>query len=309
MANTDGVVAEGQLYELTLDTGIDLTSETDNVKLHIKDPEGTETIETPSIVSPPTLRLVKHTFAAGELTPIGVWQIKAYLVTQETPGRTFYLEVVPKWEEEALSLPSAQDVRELLEEYGITPAVLSDKWLINRRDRFVVPWVEQKCRLSFRGVKTYIEYKSGTGKELLILNRRPILALTSVEYVMGGGEYMPSLQSIEVLAEEGILKAKINVNQNFTAPMFPRGSRNIKVTYTAGYESAVIPEGVHEAIKMLVAEGALGIVANRTGGGALSVASFGRQYGSRGKFTHIRNELARSALSLLKTHMTSGGTD
>jgi len=309
MADTDGVVAKGQEYELTLDTGIDLAGEAGNVKLHVKDPAGAETVVTPTIVSPPTLKKVKYTFAAGALDPIGTWRIKAYLVTQETPGRTYYLEVVPEWEEEAASMPSAQDVRELLEEYGITPAVLSDKWLINRRDRFVVPWVEQKCRLSFRGVKTYAEYKSGTGKELLILNRRPILALTSVEYVMGGGEYMPSLQSIEVLAEEGMLKAKINVNQNFTAPMFPRGSRNIKVTYTAGYENTAIPEGVHEAIKMLVAESALGIVANRTGGGALSVASFGRQYGKRGKFTHIRNELARSALSLLKTHMTSGGTD
>ena len=71
---------------------------------------------------------------------------------------------------------------------------------------------------------------------------------------------------------------------------------------TTGFSS--IPPDVYEAIMYLTAEAALGHIGSRTGGGSISVQGYGRSFGSRGKYTDIRNDLARQGISLLRHYMT-----
>ena len=182
---------------------------------------------------------------------------------------------------------------------------MTNDWIEKRRDRFVVPWVENKCRQSFTGQKTVIEYHSGSGSTVLHLDTKPIVSVDEIEIVSGGvnSEYLIGPGSVEVISSEGILKARRNWDISaYAIPLFPKGTKNIKVTFTAGWD--VMPNDISEALLYLMAEVALGQIANRTGGGGLTVQAFGRDYGARGKYTHQRDDLARQALGILNKYFT-----
>lgn len=299
MPNTDGWVFENQEYELTLDTGIDLSGETGNVRFEITDPDGTVTTVLPSILSPATGGLLRHSFSADDLTPVGTWQVRSELITQKTFGRIFYLRVMPK--DESSNIPSALEIREYLEGYSIDTAVLTDRWIILRRDKFIIPWIERKARISIGAAEQVTTYHSGTGSTLLILNARNVIDLISIVYTISQGEFSPSLSSMELVQAEGVIKAK-RLFEDDRSPTFPRGKYNIKVTYTIG--TVVVPEDIREAIIYLTAEQMLMLIADRTGGGALGVQAFNRNYGKKSKFSNIRSDLARNGLSILRRYMT-----
>ena len=183
---------------------------------------------------------------------------------------------------------------------------LTDDWLINVRDSFIIPWIEKKTRQTFEGVATATEYKSGNGTSILFMNRRPIVALTSMSYTnyIEIDQFVINVNSIQVIAEEGILKARYDFRQDNWRPIFARGINNIRIVYTYGYDNYEDVPEVKEAIMYLMAEKGLGIIANRTGGGDLSIQGWSRSFGSRGKYTNIRNELARDAYASLHDHMT-----
>lgn len=185
--------------------------------------------------------------------------------------------------------------------------VVSDPWLTSRRDAFIVPWVEEKTRLSFTGATEYVEYHSGNGGVVLALNRKPIVAVSSLEIVEveTEPEYFIDLGSVEVLYEYGILRARSDLERVVVQPaVFPRGELNIKVTFTAGYASDALPGDVAEAILCLWAEKALGHIAGQTGGGSLNTQGYNRSFGARGKYTEHRNDLARQGISLLRKYMS-----
>ena len=204
-----------------------------------------------------------------------------------------------------MALPTATEIRALIENYGVTTTVLSDAWFDATRNNFVIPWIEDKIRKPVTQIAEIEEYHDGNGERVLVLRRRPIIALVSISYTDLPPDQAPlSVTAVTVLAEEGMLKAKAVEGGAYSA-IFVRGSRNIRVRYQVGYTEATAK--IKDAIKCLVAEQALGQIADQTGGGNLNVQSFGRQWGNRGKYTNIRNQLARRGLALLRSEMTGVG--
>lgn len=192
-----------------------------------------------------------------------------------------------------MAAPTATQIRAFLEGYGITTDVLTDSWINDCRDNEVIPHVQEVTRQVFTSATTEItEYYSGNGKDILILNRRPVNSITSI-ILVGGLTELNVSGSFELISAEGMVKAKNNYYEGIYGPYFQKGTKNYKVTYQYGY--ADYPADVARAIMQLVSAKALNLIGARTGGGALSVQAFSRNYGSHGKYTDIRKELVSSA--------------
>ena len=73
----------------------------------------------------------------------------------------------------------------------------------------------------------------------------------------------------------------------------------VKVKYTYGGEFA----DVHRACVLLTASFVLGFIGSSTGGGSLNVQGYGINYGARGKYHDIRQELDRNAYQLLQKYV------
>lgn len=182
-------------------------------------------------------------------------------------------------------------------------SALSDSWLINTRDNQIVPVVRRMTGVDMGGIKRVTEYHSGTGSTILILNRRPIVKLHAINLITNPENWVyVSPSSVDPIAEEGILKLKavLETWQNYV-PAFPRGTDNIKVDYEYGYDQ--VPADICRAICMLTASQALALVGARAGGGSLGVQGFNKNYGDRGKWTDIRNELEGWAHALLRPYV------
>jgi hypothetical protein len=200
-----------------------------------------------------------------------------------------------------MAAPTATQIRDLLEGYGITSSVLSDGWVERCRDEEVIPHVEEITGLTFSEVSTVTEYYNGNGKSVLILNRRPVISVTKIQYTNQISE--GNLEdAIELIPEEGIIKGVSDYNEGIYSPLFRKGDKNVKVTYTYGFTD--YPTKIFRAIKNLVAAKMLDNVGNRTGGGDLSVQAFSRSYGPNGKYTHKMKNLIKSGYALLKGYST-----
>jgi hypothetical protein len=206
-----------------------------------------------------------------------------------------------------MALVTATQIKAELEGYcEIENGLVSDSWIENKRDNFIVPWVKDKTGLNLSGEETIEEYYDGNNQNYLMLSRKPVNELVSVEYVYSA-DYVTDLglSQFVLIGDEGIVKAvrrEYVLGQNL--PVFPTGNRNIKITYKAGYDTADIPDKINEAIKYLTCEKILSILEGRTGGGDLNVQGYSRGFGERGKWTHARNELARMGLALLDDYLT-----
>lgn len=73
----------------------------------------------------------------------------------------------------------------------------------------------------------------------------------------------------------------------------------VKVKYTYGGQFA----DVHRACVLLTASFVLGFIGSSTGGGSLNVQGYGRNYGARGKYHDVRQELDRNAYQLLQKYV------
>lgn len=180
---------------------------------------------------------------------------------------------------------------------------ISESWLVNARDGFVIPYIANKLRMSFQGVQTATEYYSGNGGSVMMLRRRPIIDLISISYTnVVSNQYYISPLAIQIINEEGILKARANFNEANYTPIFARGERNLRIIYT--YGGTDYPVDVFRMITLGMADRALVQIANRTGGGTgLSVQGFSRNW-PLGKFGDMRKEMARELVALMKTRMT-----
>lgn len=202
--------------------------------------------------------------------------------------------------------PTATEIRNLLEGYCITTATVSDAWIEARRDNYVIPYAERITRLSFTGVQSITEYISGNGTNIINLARRDIKSLVEIRYVIGGdNQRVLTLANVELLADEGMIKAKRNAVESWIQPVFPKGQKNLKIVYTVGYTDADMPTGIKEAIMYITADMILSFLEGRSGGGDVTAEGFSKTYGSRGKFTNIRNELHRLAYFNLCKYKTS----
>lgn len=181
---------------------------------------------------------------------------------------------------------------------------MTDEWISNRRDGFVIPYIENTIDQSISEVKEIEEHYSGNGTSTLILNRRPIIEVTNISYTNIPGETTSGnlLLSIDVLKEEGILKSKANFNEGSYDSLFYKGINNIKVKYTYGY--AETPVDICELITIMTAKKLLVAIGARTGGGNLSMQSYGKSYGNRGKYTEILDLLDQEAFVILRKYQT-----
>ena len=202
-----------------------------------------------------------------------------------------------------MSAPTANDIRLFLEGYEVTPTQLSDAWILGRMNNNVIPYIKRFTGQVFDGVSQIIEYHSGNDGTMLILNKRPVVALIKVELISFQNLSVNlGINTISVIPEEGILKA-MGVFENYPfISMFPKGEKNLRVTYTYGFSD--FPSDIREAIIYLTASRCLSFIGARTGGGEVSVQGHSRSYGSRGKFTDIINNLDRDALDILREYST-----
>lgn len=182
---------------------------------------------------------------------------------------------------------------------------LSDDWLIQRRDNYVIPAMENHIGTSFSEVKEVTEYYSGNGSTLLILDRRPVIEVTGISYtsIPADLETGNLLQSILLIGEQGILKSKINFNESTYTPVFAKGKNNLKITYTYGYSN--LPADLCDVISYWVSKLALIHIGSRTGGGSLSGQNWSRQFGQRGKYTDVINELDGMIYTILRKYTSA----
>lgn len=203
----------------------------------------------------------------------------------------------------AITKPTALEIRDELEGFPVDSSVVSDPWMERKRDNSIIPQIQSWTGMNIEGSQQFTELYSGNGGPILILNRKPVISVDKIEYVASfGSSSSVDINSVILDTGEGVLRSRVNVTQSNTRAIFPRGENNVQITYTAGFSE--MPINIKEAIIYLVAHEALGLIANRTGGGDLSVKSHSRNYGGRGKFTHWRNELARKAMGLLRPYIT-----
>jgi len=195
-----------------------------------------------------------------------------------------------------MALPTAVDVRAYLEGYGITEEVLSDQWINNTITREVVPFVETTIRQSLTEVKTVTERYSGTGENSLILHRRHIAELVKVEYIRHPGIANVLYQEVELDGQKGIIFL------TYEGAVFPRGDRNISVTYSYGFSDP--PADIKAAIEMMAGAKVLNFIGARTGGGSVSVQAHSRNFGPGGKYHDVIGPMFKSAYDLLRKYKT-----
>ena len=202
------------------------------------------------------------------------------------------------------SIPDPTSIRAHLEGFcSVTTALISDTWITDERDNNVIPYVNSFCKTDISTAKSVTEYYDGNGNTVLVLNRRNITAITGIEIVRGEPFLTRiDLASVDLIPNEGLLKAKKNLNEGLYFTIFPKGDRNLKVTYTYG---GTLSSELAMAIKKLVCVSILDNIEGRTGGGDLGVVSFNRVYGNMGKYSNVRKRLANQATAILKRNTTS----
>ena len=203
-----------------------------------------------------------------------------------------------------MSIPTAIEIRTFLDGYKVTSTIVPDLWIESRRDNFIIPIIERIIKRSVDGITTKTEYVSGNGKSLLFLSTRNIVELVSIEYVTGSQDIDQniSVASVRLLENEGIIKAVSNITEGGYSTLFMKGSKNIKVVYKVG---GTITDDLKEAIIYLCSEQILGYIGARTGGGSITVQGFSRNFGDRGRYQDLRNDLKRQAMAILNRYKTS----
>ena len=209
-----------------------------------------------------------------------------------------------------MSRPTAVDVLEYLEGYGITKDVISVPWIEKRLDNLIMPWIEKHTRIAFDEEKEIIEYLSGNGKEILMLSKKPVNEIVSLTYV-SSADLVPNLmESVELNGKDGIVIRKAVATEGMKTTVFVKGNKNIKITYKYGYDNFIDTENtkvlndVKEAIIYMGAKQVLIQIGARTGGGSISSQAWSRNFGTRGKYNDIINNLDMMAYEILKPYMT-----
>jgi hypothetical protein len=200
-----------------------------------------------------------------------------------------------------MATPGAQDVYDYLEGYNIDAKIVSARWINDKITKDIIPYANSICHKGFDKLTQVTELYSGNGTSILMLNRAPIVSFDALSYINTiADQFVINPQSFEVDNVQGLLKARVNFNESTWFPIFPKGTMNLRCKYTYGYTE--MPDDVGEAIKYMACESVLALAGSRTGGGSLTVQSFGRQYGSLGKFTDIRKDLSRQAYGILSRY-------
>ncbi len=124
---------------------------------------------------------------------------------------------------------------------GITSS--DDDNLLTRQINAVTDYIESYCGRRFKDTTYTDEYYDGDGETDLILKQFPITdtAEISITFVSDDVETAVDNDDLEFYNDEGMIYY----------PRWPRGRKNIKITYSAGY--ATIPADLAQACIELVA--------------------------------------------------------
>ena len=153
-------------------------------------------------------------------------------------------------------------------------------------------YAEKLTGQGFSGVQTHVEYYSGNGTNELILNRRPVIAVTQIEYTSYPLDMVSDLTSFDLKTATGVLHKKYNDYY------FPKGQNNIKVTYTTGY--ATLPADLESAVSLLASADVLADEAGMNGGlTSRSVVAYSESYGAGGKYSDTRKKYIGRAMAIL----------
>jgi hypothetical protein len=156
-------------------------------------------------------------------------------------------------------------------------------------------YAEKLTGKSFSGVQTYTEYYSGIGTNELILNRRPVIEITQIEYTNYPLDMIGDISQYELNPNTGAIHRKWNDY------VFPRGTNNIKVTYTSGYAS--LPSDLESAIMFLAMSDVLSGQASINGGlTSRSIVAYSESYGSGGKYSDTRKRYISRAMAILNKY-------
>ena len=139
--------------------------------------------------------------------------------------------------------------------------------------------VERYCKRAFALTSYTAEYHDGGGETSLFVENFPVTALQSVTIVEpGGGQVQIEAAGFDVNAGTGEVRFKAGASGGYDR--FPKGFRNIKVSYTAGFEE--VPEAVKEAAAQLAAH--LHSSAAREGGvAAEKLGQYSRRFAAAGQ--------------------------
>ncbi len=117
--------------------------------------------------------------------------------------------------------------------------------LLDRLIDYASERIESHCGRAFAS-EAITEYQDGSGTDSLVLRRRPVTALTAV-YEDADREFATETEipaaELALYPEAGIVVRPGSV--------FPRGTRNVKAVYTAGY--ATVPDDLAVACVKLAA--------------------------------------------------------
>ena len=197
--------------------------------------------------------------------------------------------------------PTPLDVRDFLEGYNITTTIVSDTWITNEVDFTVIPFWEDHTRQPLFADIQHTEYYNG-GHNLIMLHRRPFKSIDSIKIVGAvTDDNFLSITRIEEQPLEGIIKIRTSQETDYIRRNFPHGDKNVKIVYTV---SANCPIDVKHALTKLTAILVLDMIEGRTGGGALTVKGFSRNYGKWGKYNNPRMRWSAQAIDVLRRHST-----
>jgi hypothetical protein len=173
--------------------------------------------------------------------------------------------------------------------------------MIDRQTAFI----ERQVNVSLSGVTEYTEWHDGSGTSELMLDRKNINALVSIQVItQPNWQFSISSSGIDIIPGQGMLRCKAATDMEFQArpPLFPKGENNIKVTYTAGYAS--MPADLQQALQLLTQADVLGDAAAQAGDAAsINVVAWSRSWSNpRGQYGNIRNQWYSQAMHIIRNY-------
>ena len=118
----------------------------------------------------------------------------------------------------------------------------------------IVTWFESQTDRQMDGVETIVYFANGNGLDRMWLHDPPV-AFTSVEE-----RDEPSLKTFTVIdaadyeQDERQLFRIAGTSGVSQVGLWPRGRRNLKMTYTAGYTSTTFPRDLKQAVLAVIAK-------------------------------------------------------
>jgi len=195
------------------------------------------------------------------------------------------------------------EIRSMMEGYCVDENTVSDNWITSKRDNYVIPVIiNKKLGIPIDQETDKVVYIDGTGESLVTLPDKNIKELVRVRYVNSNLDFAPVLANFILISDEGQLKARYNFNESYVRPVFPKGMRNIEVTYKIGYNPDAIPADINELIGLLTIIEILTWIEGRSGGGNVKSESFSRTYGALGKYTNIRRQLTQRCNIIMRSY-------